>query len=123
MKADTLTNHPPEIAVAADNPPLVAPIYQSVKFTFDTLDEAQRHSRGERDGFAYSRIDNPTLKQLELTLAALQGRTHCVLTSSGVAAIATSSSSASTPTNSYAREREKAARASPTPTASSWWTR
>ena len=86
MKADTLTNHPPEIAVAADNPPLVAPIYQSVKFTFDTLDEAQRHSRGERDGFAYSRIDNPTLKQLELTLAALQGRTHCVLTSSGVAA-------------------------------------
>jgi cystathionine beta-lyase/cystathionine gamma-synthase len=86
MKANTLTNHPPEIRVAADNPPLVAPIYQSVKFTFDSLDAAQRHSRGERDGYAYSRIDNPTLKQLELTLAALQGRTDCVLTSSGVAA-------------------------------------
>ncbi|MES1195688.1 MAG: PLP-dependent aspartate aminotransferase family protein [Steroidobacter sp.] len=87
MKADTLTNHPPVVPVDADNPPLVAPIYQSVKFTFDELSEAQRHARGEREGFAYSRIENPTLQQLELTLAQLQGRTHCVLTSSGVAAI------------------------------------
>ncbi len=87
MKADTLTNHPPVVVVAADNPPLVAPIYQSVKFTFDELSEAQRHGRGEREGFAYSRIDNPTLQQLEQTLAALQQRAHCVLTPSGVAAI------------------------------------
>jgi len=90
MKADTLTNHPPAVAVAEDNPALVAPIYQSVKFTFDALEEAQRHSRGERDGYAYTRIDNPTLRQLEQTLAALQQRTHCVLTPSGVAAVALS---------------------------------
>jgi cystathionine beta-lyase/cystathionine gamma-synthase len=42
---------------------------------------------GERDGYFYSRIDNPTLRQLELTLAALQGRSDCVLTGSGVAAV------------------------------------
>ncbi|HEX2585996.1 MAG TPA: aminotransferase class I/II-fold pyridoxal phosphate-dependent enzyme, partial [Steroidobacteraceae bacterium] len=88
MKADTLTNHPPAVVVAADNPPLVAPIYQSVKFTFDSLEEAQRHSKGERDGYSYTRIDNPTLRQLEQTLATLQQRTHCVLTPSGVAAVA-----------------------------------
>ena len=87
MKIDTLTNHPPAVTVATDNPPLVAPIYQSVKFTFDTLAEAQRHSAAERDGYAYSRVDNPTLRQLEQTLAAMQQRTHCVLTSSGVAAV------------------------------------
>jgi len=87
MKPDTLTNHPPQVSVAADNPPLVAPIYQSVKFSFDQLSEAERANVGERDGFSYSRIDNPTLRQLELTLAALQGRSHCVLTSSGVAAV------------------------------------
>lgn len=87
MKPDTLTNHPPQVSVAADNPPLVAPIYQSVKFSFDELSEAERANAGERDGFSYSRIDNPTLRQLELTLAALQGRSHCVLTSSGVAAV------------------------------------
>lgn len=87
MKTDTLTNHPPVVSVASDNPPLVAPVYQSVKFTFDSLAEAQRHARGERDGFAYSRIDNPTLRQLELTLAQLQQRSQCVLTCSGVAAV------------------------------------
>ena len=87
MKTDTLTNHPPAAAVAPDNPPLVAPIYQSVKFTFDSLEEAQRHSHGERDGYAYTRIDNPTLRQLEQTLAALQQRSHCVLTPSGVSAV------------------------------------
>lgn len=87
MKPDTLTNHPPQVSIAPDNPPLVAPIYQSVKFSFDELSEAERANAGERDGFFYSRIDNPTLRQLELTLAALQGRSHCLLTSSGVAAV------------------------------------
>jgi cystathionine beta-lyase/cystathionine gamma-synthase len=87
MNPNTLINHPPQAAVAVDNPPLVAPIYQSVKFTFDDLHEAARMSSGERDGYFYSRIDNPTLRQLELTLAALQGRSDCVLAASGVAAV------------------------------------
>lgn len=87
MKPDTLTNHPPQAGIAADNPPLVAPIYQSVKFTFDDLHEAERMNAGERGGYFYSRIDNPTLRQLEQTLAALQGRTDCILASSGVAAV------------------------------------
>ena len=43
------------------NRPLVAPIYQCVKFTFDDVAETERHSQGERDGFYYSRISNPTL--------------------------------------------------------------
>lgn len=87
MKAPTRLNHPPEVPVPADNRPLVAPVYQSVKFTFDSVEEAQRLTRGERDGFSYSRISNPTLRQLELTLAELQGRDACVLTASGIAAV------------------------------------
>jgi cystathionine beta-lyase/cystathionine gamma-synthase len=87
MKPDTLTNHPPHVVVANDNPPLVAPIYQTVKFSFDSLSEAERANAGERDGFFYSRIDNPTSRQLEMTLAALQGRSDCLLTSSGVSAV------------------------------------
>src|SRR5262245_34216580 len=87
MKPETLINHPPQVSVATDNPPLVAPIYQSVKFSFDELSEAARANAGDRDGFFYSRIDNPTLRQLELTLAALQGRSHCLLAASGVAAV------------------------------------
>jgi cystathionine beta-lyase/cystathionine gamma-synthase len=86
MKPPTRVNHPPAAPVPADNRPLVAPIYQSVKFTFDSVAESERQSRGERDGFQYSRVSNPTLRQLELTLAELQGRDACLLTSSGVAA-------------------------------------
>lgn len=73
--------------MAPDNRPLVAPIYQSVKFTFDDVAETQRYWRGERQGFYYSRVTNPTLRQLELLLAELQGRDACLLTGSGVAAI------------------------------------
>jgi cystathionine beta-lyase/cystathionine gamma-synthase len=90
MKRDTLVNHPPEAPLPADNRPLVAPIYQSVKFSFDDTGETLRYLRGERDGFFYSRSANPTLKQLQLLLAQLQGRDDCLLTGSGVATVAAS---------------------------------
>src|SRR5688572_12842795 len=87
MKQPTRLNHPPDVAVPDDNRALVAPIYQSVKFTFDSVEESQRLSHGERAGFVYSRVSNPTLRQLELTLAALQGRDACLVTASGIAAV------------------------------------
>jgi cystathionine beta-lyase/cystathionine gamma-synthase len=90
MKKNTLVNHPPEVAVPPDNRPLVAPIYQSVKFSFDDTGETLRYLRGDREGFFYSRTANPTLKQLQLLLAQLQGRDDCLLTGSGVATIAAS---------------------------------
>jgi len=74
--------------VPADNRPLVGPIYQSVKFSFDDVGETQRYFTGEREGFYYSRTSNPTLRQLEGLLAELQGRDRCLLTGSGVAAVA-----------------------------------
>jgi len=74
MKPPTRVNHPPAVDVPPDNRPLVAPIYQSVKFTFDSVAESERESRGQREGFQYSRVANPTLRQLELTVAELQGR-------------------------------------------------
>ncbi len=88
MKDNTFVNHPPAVAVPADNRPLVAPIYQSVKFSFDDVGETLRTLRGEREGFFYSRNSNPTLRQLELTLAGMQGREDCLLVGSGVATIA-----------------------------------
>ena len=87
MKRFTRVNHPPSVKVPEDNRPLVAPIYQSVKFTFDDVEESQRHSRKEREGFVYSRVENPTLRQLELTLAELQQREACLVTASGVSAV------------------------------------
>jgi cystathionine beta-lyase/cystathionine gamma-synthase len=88
MKEETRVNHPPAVQVPEDNRPLIAPIYQSVKFSFDDSVETERFYRGERPGFFYARSSNPTLRQLELLLAELQGREDCLLTGSGVATIA-----------------------------------
>jgi cystathionine beta-lyase/cystathionine gamma-synthase len=87
MKKTTRVNHPPAIELPPDNHPVVAPIYQSVKFEFDTVEETERYLRGERPGFYYSRASNPTTRQLELLLAELQERDDCLVTASGVGAI------------------------------------
>jgi len=87
MKKTTRVNHPPAVELPPDNHAVVAPIYQSVKFEFDSLAETERYLRGERTGFYYSRASNPTTRQLELLLAELQGREDCLVTASGVAAI------------------------------------
>ncbi len=88
MKKTTRVNHPPPVELAADNHSVVAPIYQSVKFEFDTLEETERYLRGERPGFFYTRASNPTTRQLELLLAELQGREESLVTASGVGAVA-----------------------------------
>lgn len=87
MKKTTRVNHPPPVELPAGNHAVVPPIYQSVKFEFDSLEETERFFRGERPGFFYTRSSNPTLRQLELLLAELQGREDCLVTASGVGAI------------------------------------
>ena len=88
MKKQTRVNHPPEVPVPPDNRPVIAPIYQTVKFEFDSVEETGRNLRGERPGFYYMRSSNPTTRQLELTLASLQDRDDCLVTASGVNVIA-----------------------------------
>jgi cystathionine beta-lyase/cystathionine gamma-synthase len=88
MKDSTLVNHPPLVEVPADNRPVIAPIYQTVKFEFDSIEQALRAQRGERPGFSYLRNSNPTLRQLELTLAQMQGRDDCLVCASGMGVIA-----------------------------------
>lgn len=88
MKKPTRVNHPPEVPVPPGNRPVVAPIYQTVKFEFESVEDTLRSLRGERPGFYYMRSSNPTTRQLELTLASMQERDDCLATASGVNAIA-----------------------------------
>ena len=88
MKPPTLVNHPPDVSPPPGNLPVIAPIYQSVKYEFETVDDTLRMLRGEAPGYFYMRASNPTTRQLELTLARLQGRDDCLATASGVNAIA-----------------------------------
>ncbi len=87
MKGRTRVNHPPEVILPADNRPLVAPIHQTVKFAFESLEETLRFNRGEREGYFYTRRSNPTTRQLEKLLAELQERDDCIALGSGMAAV------------------------------------
>ena len=86
MKKPTRVNHPPAVAPPPGNRPLVDPIYQTVKFEFDDVDTTLKAGRGETPGFFYTRVSNPTLRQLELLLAEMQGRDDAIVVGSGVAA-------------------------------------
>src|SRR6185369_1658408 len=88
VELSTALVHPPQVAVPPENLPLVAPIYQSVKFEHETVAETLASLRGEKQGFFYSRSGNPTTRQLERTLAELQGRDDAIVCASGVGAIA-----------------------------------
>jgi cystathionine beta-lyase/cystathionine gamma-synthase len=88
VKKSTRVNHPPSVEIPAGNRPVVAPIYQTVKFEFETVEDTLRTLSGEKPGFFYQRSSNPTTRALELTLAELQGRDDCLACASGVGAIA-----------------------------------
>jgi cystathionine beta-lyase/cystathionine gamma-synthase len=88
MKKSSRVNHPPAIELPPGNHPLVAPIYQSVKFEFASAADTEEYLRGGRPGFYYSRASNPTTRQLELLLAELQERDDCLVSASGMGAVA-----------------------------------
>jgi O-acetylhomoserine (thiol)-lyase len=63
-----------------------APIYQTTSYVFPDTDTASSIFNLERGGHAYSRITNPTVGVLEQRIAALEGGSAAVCTSSGMAA-------------------------------------
>ncbi|MGE5299907.1 MAG: trans-sulfuration enzyme family protein [Acidobacteriota bacterium] len=67
--------------------PSSTPIYQTSTFTFDSAEEGGEVEKGEREGFVYTRIGNPTVKAFEDKMALLEGGESCVSFSSGIAAL------------------------------------
>ncbi len=65
--------------------PRATPIYLTAGFTFDEFGDAAAHF-GAGEGYAYSRIGNPTVEAVESTLAGLEGGTGALLLASGQAA-------------------------------------
>lgn len=62
------------------------PIYQTSSYVFRDTDTASSIFNLERGGHAYSRITNPTVGVLEQRIAALEGGSAAICTSSGMAA-------------------------------------
>ncbi len=87
MKPRTRAAHPPGVPLAEDNRPLVAPIYQSVKFGFDTLSDTERAWHDAAHGYTYSRGANPSVRAVELAIADMQGTEDALVVGSGMAAV------------------------------------
>ena len=68
--------------------PVVAPVYQTATYSFDTSDEMIDVVQN-RSGYLYSRWDNPSVRQVEDMLAELENYDHALGFSSGMAAITT----------------------------------
>lgn len=66
---------------------LTMPIYQTSTFYFNTAEEGGQLFAGEKAGYIYSRLGNPTTSLLEEKLAVLEGGEACAATSSGMGAI------------------------------------
>ncbi|MGM0471675.1 MAG: O-acetylhomoserine aminocarboxypropyltransferase/cysteine synthase family protein [Bacillota bacterium] len=65
------------------------PVYLSNSFAYDTAEELEEVFNNRAPGYVYSRINNPSLRNVEQKLAALAGGVSAILTSSGMSAIAT----------------------------------
>ena len=63
------------------------PIFPTSSFVFNNAAEAAAKFAGELPGNIYSRFTNPTVRNFEQRLAALEGAERCVATASGMAAI------------------------------------
>ena len=66
--------------------PRMIPIIQSTTFKYDTSEDMGKLFDLEAEGYFYSRLQNPTTDMVAAKIAALEGGTAAMLTSSGQAA-------------------------------------
>ena len=67
--------------------PRQIPIIQSTTFKYESGDDMAKLFDLEADGYFYSRLQNPTSDAVAAKIAALEGGTAAMLTSSGMAAV------------------------------------
>jgi len=82
-------------AIHAGNPKLTdfgevsVPIFQSSTFAFPSADDGAARFSGEKSGYIYTRLGNPTTNALEENVSTLEGGYRGLATSTGMAAITT----------------------------------
>ena len=66
---------------------LATPLYQTSTFIFDSAEQGAERFAGESEGFIYTRLGNPTTRQLEMRVAAMEGMEDAAATATGMAAV------------------------------------
>lgn len=66
---------------------LATPLYQTSTFIFDNAEQGAERFAGESEGFIYTRLGNPTTRQLEMRVAAMECTEDAAATATGMAAV------------------------------------
>jgi len=66
---------------------LATPLYQTSTFIFKDAAQGAARFSGDEQGYIYTRLGNPTTRQLEQKLAVLEGMEDAAATATGMAAI------------------------------------
>jgi methionine-gamma-lyase len=66
---------------------LATPLYQTSTFIFDNAKQGAERFAGESEGYIYSRLGNPTTRQLEMRVAAMEEMEDAAATATGMAAV------------------------------------
>ena len=66
---------------------LATPLYQTSTFIFDNAQQGADRFAGEEEGFIYSRLGNPTTRQLEMRVAEMEKMDDAAATATGMGAV------------------------------------
>ncbi|KAB2847216.1 MAG: PLP-dependent transferase, partial [Melioribacteraceae bacterium] len=69
--------------------PVIPPIYQTSTFKFENAAHGASLFKGEKEGYIYTRMSNPTIEAMEKNVAELEGGYKALGCASGMAAIST----------------------------------
>lgn len=67
--------------------PTLTPIYQTTSFRFKTAEDLEEVFLGQKLGYTYTRINNPTVDAFEKRLALIEKGIGAIATASGMAAV------------------------------------
>lgn len=68
------------------NKPMVTPIVNAVNYEYESFEVLRQITDGEIDGYTYHRDDNPTVRAVERSIAAMEGAQDCIVCTTGMAA-------------------------------------
>jgi methionine-gamma-lyase len=88
MRENTKVIHGKEVLGDPNTRSLSVPIYQTALFTFASAEDGAKIFAGEKEGYIYTRLGNPTIRALEEKIAFLEEGEDCAALASGMAAIA-----------------------------------
>ncbi|MGH9672601.1 MAG: trans-sulfuration enzyme family protein [Bryobacteraceae bacterium] len=87
MRIQTKAVHAGDRKKLPDAVPVTTPIYTAASFFYESLEDLDRVFAQEKQGFCYSRYDNPTTGALEELMASLEGGRGALACASGMSAL------------------------------------